>query len=108
VWRSHPRIDRLSSASEFAVLCHEFAHELLHRTDDRPASRNTRELEAEAVAFVVGEAAGLDVAEASRDYIHLYGGDSGALAASLERISRTASFILKGIGFDGRAVADAA
>jgi hypothetical protein len=98
----------LSPASEFAVLCHEFAHELLHRTDDRPASRNTRELEAEAVAFVVGEAAGLDVAEASRDYIHLYGGNSDALAASLERISRTASFILKGVGLDGRAIADAA
>jgi hypothetical protein len=60
------------------------------------------------VAFVIGEAAGPDVAEASRDYIHLYDRDSDALAASLERISRTASFILKGIGFDGRAVADAA
>jgi hypothetical protein len=60
------------------------------------------------VAFVVGEAAGLDFAEASRDYIHLYGGDGDGLAASLERISRTASAILKGIGFDGRAIADAA
>jgi hypothetical protein len=98
----------LSAASEFAVLCHEFAHELLHRADDRPASRTTRELEAEAVAFVVGEAVGLDVAEASRDYIHLYYGDRDALAASLDRISRTASFILRGIGVDGHAVADAA
>ena len=50
------------------VLAHEYAHELLHCGDDRPASRDTRELEAEAVAFVVGQAIGLDVTDASRDY----------------------------------------
>jgi hypothetical protein len=87
----------LSAASEFAVLSHEYAHELLHRGNDRPESVNTRELEAEAVAFVVGQAVGLEVADASRDYIHLYRGDSAALAASLDRISRTASSILLGI-----------
>src|SRR5262249_36129628 len=37
----------LSPASEFSVLAHEYAHELLHRADDRPQSCNTRELEAE-------------------------------------------------------------
>ena len=93
----------LSAASEFAVLTHEYAHELLHRGSDRPESRNTRELEAEAVAFVVGQAVGLEVADASRDYIHLYRGDSAMLTASLERISRTASSILKGIQVDGKA-----
>ena len=49
---------------EFIVLVHEYAHELLHRADDRPASRDTRELEAEAVAFVVGEAVGLNTSDA--------------------------------------------
>ena len=39
---------------EFTTLVHEYAHELLHRADDRPASRNTRELEAEGVAVVHG------------------------------------------------------
>jgi antirestriction protein ArdC len=87
----------LSAASEFAVLTHKYAHEMLHRGGDRPDSRNTRELEAEAVAFVVGQAIGLEVAEASRDYIHLYRGDSNALTASLERIQRTASSILQSI-----------
>jgi hypothetical protein len=84
----------ISPAEELVVLAHEWAHELLHRADDRPASRDTRELEAEAVAFVVGEAVGLTVGQASRDYIHLYRGDREALGQSLDRIQRAASVIL--------------
>jgi hypothetical protein len=90
----------LLPASEFMVLAHEFAHELLHHGDDRPSSRDTRELEAEAVAFVVGQASGLDVTDAARDYIHLYRGDSAALAESLGRIQRTAATVLTAIGSD--------
>jgi hypothetical protein len=67
-------LNGLSPAEELVVLAHEWAHELLHRADDRPASRDTRELEAEAVAFVVGEAVGLEVGQASKDYLHLYHG----------------------------------
>jgi hypothetical protein len=85
-------LESLTSADTAAVLVHEFAHCLLHPADDRPASRDTRELEAEAVAFVVGEAVGLHVAQAV-DYLHLYIGDSAALAASLDRIQRAASVI---------------
>ena len=87
----------LQPASEFMVLAHEYAHELLHHRDDRPASRDTRELEAEAVAFVVGQAIGLDVTDSSRDYIHLYRGDGAALTESLARIQRTAATILRAI-----------
>jgi hypothetical protein len=65
----------LSPATEFTTLVHEYAHELLHHQHDRPTSRDTRELEAEAVAFIVGSAVGVDTADASRDYIHLYRGD---------------------------------
>src|SRR5262249_20067246 len=65
-------LNGLSPASEFAVLAHEYAHELLHRSDDRPPSCDTRELEAEAVAVVVGQTRGLDVSEASPDHISLY------------------------------------
>jgi antirestriction protein ArdC len=90
-------LNGLSAASEFAVLAHEFAHELLHRSGDRPESRGTRELEAEAVAFVVGQAVGLEAAEAARDYIQLYRGDATALAASLDRIQRAASSILQSL-----------
>jgi antirestriction protein ArdC len=84
----------LSPAMEFTTLVHEYAHELLHRRADRPASRDTRELEAEAVAFIVSSAIGLETADASRDYIHLYRGDRERLTHSLDRIQRTASTIL--------------
>jgi antirestriction protein ArdC len=87
----------LAPASEFSVLAHEYAHELLHRGTDRPPSRDTRELEAEAVAFVVGQAIGLDIAESARDYIHLYRGDSAALTESPKRIQQTAASILRSI-----------
>jgi len=94
-------LNGLSPAMEFTTLVHEYAHELLHRADDRPASRDTREIEAEAVAFVVGGAVGLDTAVASRDYISLYRGDREALAGSLDRIQRAASVILKAVSVDG-------
>jgi hypothetical protein len=87
-------VRNLAPAQEFAVLAHEFAHELLHHADDRPGPRDTRELEAEAVAFIVGEAVGLDVARASTDYIHMYRGDRDALMASLDRIRSAAGTIL--------------
>jgi hypothetical protein len=90
-------LNGLSPAMEFTTLVHEYAHELLHRADDRPYSRDTRELEAEAVAFVVGGAVGLNTADASRDYIHLYRGDREALAGSLDRIQRAASVILTAV-----------
>ena len=61
----------LQPAPEFMVLVHEYAHELLHRATDRPASRDIRVLEADAVAFIVGHAIGLGVADSSRDYIEL-------------------------------------
>jgi hypothetical protein len=86
-----------SPATEFTTLVHEYAHQLLHHADDRRVSRDTRELEAEAVAFVVGGAVGLHTADASRDYIHLYRGDREALARSLDRIQRAASMILAAI-----------
>ena len=90
-------VQGLVPVTEFIVLAHEHAHELLHHADDRPQSRDTRELEAEAVAFVVGQTLGLDVLDTARDYIHLYRGDREALAGSLERIQRTAVTILKAV-----------
>jgi hypothetical protein len=94
-------LNGLSPAEELVVLAHEWAHELLHRADDRPASRDTRELEAEAVAFVVGEAVGLNTSDASRDYIHLYRGDREALCGSLDRIQRAAAVILTAVTTPG-------
>jgi len=85
-------------AEEFSVLAHELAHELLHKCpiEERPDKR-TRETEAEAVAFVVCSAVGLDTGTAAKDYIQLYKGDRETLAQSLERIQRTAAVILDAV-----------
>ena len=88
----------LGPASEFSVLVHEMAHEMLHR-DNEPAAvgRTIRETEAEAVAFVVCQAIGLETGTASSDYIQLYQGNKDTLLASLERIQQTAAEIIDGI-----------
>ncbi len=86
----------LCPAEEFAVLVHEVAHERLHHGEDRKQfSKVVRELEAEAVAYVVAKAAGLENAlEQSTDYIQLYSGDKELLLKSLERVQKTASKLL--------------
>lgn len=84
----------LSPAEEFATLVHELAHERLHRKPDRPECQTVRETEAEAVAFVVSTAIGLDAINASTDYIRLYRGDAKTLCVSLARVQSTASDIL--------------
>ena len=82
----------------FAVLVHEAAHELLHQGARRGSTTKTvRETEAEAVAFVVSSAVGLDVNTACSDYIALYHGDKATLIESLGRIQQTASEILSAI-----------
>jgi len=91
----------LSPPEHFAVLVHEVAHELLHRGDRRTqTTRRVRETEAEAVAFVVCEAVGLDTNTASADYIRLYSGDKAMLAESLQFIQSTAALILTAITTD--------
>ena len=88
----------LSPAEEFSVLVHEFAHELLHqKLSFAERSRRRLEIEAEAVAFVVCHAIGLDTNTANSDYLQLYGGNREALEASLESIQRAASTILTGL-----------
>jgi len=88
----------LTPAETFAVLVHEAAHELLHRGDRRKETTHTvRETEAEAVAFVVCSAIGLDTNTSSSDYIQLHAGDKATLAESLAFIQQTASAILQAI-----------
>jgi antirestriction protein ArdC len=88
----------LPAAEHFAVLVHEVAHELLHRGDRRKeTSHAVRETEAEAVAFVVCHAIGLDTNTSSTDYIQLHAGDRTTLAESLALVQQTASLILQAI-----------
>lgn len=85
----------LEPAREFSVLVHELAHELLHAGERRQTlDRKAKETEAEAVAYVVGLQAGLDMNSASADYISLYNGDKDTLRQSLQEITRTAGEII--------------
>jgi len=84
-----------SKAETFATLVHELAHEMLHKAERRTTTTKVvRETEAEAIAFIVGKAVGLEVGSASADYIHLYHGNASLLAESLEVIQQTSAVIL--------------
>jgi antirestriction protein ArdC len=86
----------LSPAETVAILAHEIGHELLHRGERRNQTTHTvRETQAEAVAFVVCSAIGLETNTASSDYVQLHGGDKTTLAESLAAIQQTASVILQ-------------
>lgn len=88
----------LAPAERLATLAHEVGHELLHRDERRSQTTHTiRETEAEAVAFVVCSAIGLDVSTASSDYVLLHGGDKATLVESLALIQQTAAVILQAI-----------
>jgi antirestriction protein ArdC len=91
-------LENLAPGEAFSVLAHELAHELLHRGERRQETTKTiRETEAEAVAFVVCHANGLESKTRSADYIQLYAGDKELLVESLEYIQKTASRILSAL-----------
>jgi hypothetical protein len=84
-----------SKAEEFSTLVHELAHEMLHKAERRTATTKTvRETEAEAIAFIIGRAVGLETGTKSADYIQLYHGNASLLAESLEVIQQTSAVIL--------------
>jgi len=84
--------------SEFTTLAHETAHELMHnKSDRREKSKTVVETEAEAVAFVVCHAIGLDAESQSTDYIQLYQGDAELLQESLASIQETAAWMIDAI-----------
>jgi len=86
----------LAPAEEFSTLVHELAHEMLHQ-DKTERSKTVKETEAEAVAFVVCQAVGLECGTASSDYVQLYDGKKDTLLASLERIRSTAGEIIEAV-----------
>lgn len=88
----------LAPAEEFHVLAHEVAHARLHFSARRAeTTKCIRETEAEAVAFVIGQAIGLETYSASWDYVKLYDGDKETLAQSLQYIQQVSTEILSGI-----------
>jgi hypothetical protein len=88
----------MQPAEEFSTLAHEIGHEMLHRGERRTlTTKQVRETEAEAVAFVVCQAVGLETGSTAADYIQLWHGDADLLRESLEAVQQTAAMILGGI-----------
>ena len=96
-------LSEMQPAEEFSTLAHEIAHELLHRGDRRTlTTKPVRETEAEAVAFMVCHAIGLETGSSSADYIQLWQGDANLLRHSLEAVQQTAAVILGSIAPEAR------
>ena len=65
---------------------------MLHRSERRTlTTKQVRETEAEAVAFVVCQSLGLETGSASADYIQLWNGSAKLLQKSLKVVQRTAA-----------------
>jgi len=87
----------LSPEAGTKTLIHELAHELLHHGPDKfELTRQNKELEAEAVAFVVASHFGLaDLA--SPNYLALWDADSNKILERMDRIRDTATEIIRGV-----------
>ncbi len=92
----------LTLAEDFSVRIHELAHELLHKSKDTIPSKKLKETEAEAVAFIVSYAIGLDVNTSFSDYIQMYKGEKDTILRSLERIQKTSSIILDKLSINSK------
>jgi len=73
------------------VLVHELGHELLHQKDESELSKEVKEMEAEAAAFMVMDHYAVDIK--SDKYLALYK-ESYNLKQSLKRIDNLASEII--------------
>jgi hypothetical protein len=86
----------LSPKAGTKTLIHEIAHELLHHKQTKLKLHAERELEAEAVAYVVGKRFGLD-SLSSPNYVALHGANAEMIMEHLERIRNTAKEIIQAL-----------
>ncbi len=90
--------DRENSADLAVTLIHEYAHALLHSDRGDETDRSKRELESEAVGYIVGRYFGLDTS-GSAFYLAAWQGDEPeAIFERLNRISSTAERIIDVVG----------
>ena len=82
-------------AAKCGTLAHELAHELLHWNGEQKATKQQRELEAEATAYVVLSHFGMQ--SGSRFYLTGYGVTGEMLQASMQIIAATARRIIEKI-----------
>lgn len=86
---------RDSDAAMVSTLVHEYAHALLHVGVDDDTERSKREVEAEAVAYVVGRHFGLDMAGSAFYLATWERDDADVIRERLERISRTSQTLIE-------------
>ncbi|MFC6764583.1 ArdC-like ssDNA-binding domain-containing protein [Natrinema soli] len=92
-----PRVevkDRNNQADLAGTLIHEYAHAILHFDVDDRDERTKRELEAEAVAYVVGRFFELDMSGSAFYLAAWQGDDPKAVSDRLGRISNTAQELI--------------
>ena len=97
--------DNMSESQTLKTMVHEVAHSMLHDKEvnqsmDIPVKdRNTKEVEAESVAFTVCQHFGIDTSDYSFGYIAGWssGRNMKELKSSLDTIRKTASELITGI-----------
>ena len=87
-------VDRENRADLASTLIHEFAHAELHFRCEEEPERASREVEAEAVAYIVSRHFGLD-ADNAAFYLAAWDGEAAETVRDrLDRISQTASDLI--------------
>ena len=97
--------ENMSESQTLKTMVHEVAHSMLHNKEldkdmDAPVKdRNTKEVEAESIAYTVCQHFGIDTSDYSFGYIAGWssGKEMRELKASLDTIRRTASELITGI-----------
>lgn len=84
------------------TLIHEISHAILHDKEtgeEAEADRNTKEVQAESIAYVVCSSLGLDTSDYSFGYVAGWSGSKEAkeLTASMEIIKKTAGTIIEAL-----------
>jgi len=90
-------VERENEADLAMTLVHEYAHALLHDGGFDDPEQAAREVEAEAVAYVVGRACGLDMSGSAFYLAAWRDDDAGVLRERVDRIGRTADRILAAV-----------
>ena len=89
-------LSSLTDEQKFHALVHELAHEHLHKSRERlEYSKKLKETEAEATAYIVCHRFGLK--PKSSTYLAIYQTEEIDIQGSFDRITKTASRILKGM-----------
>lgn len=91
--------NNMSESQTMKTLVHEIAHSILHSESDNSKSKNSKEVEAESVAFTVCNYMGIDTSDYSFEYIASWSRDKEMpeLKKSLNEIQKVSSEIIKRI-----------